>query len=37
MTVRNMHERRLDCPASEAGRLIDALSSSDDRLWPNED
>ena len=37
MTVRNMHERRLDCPASEAGHLIDALSSSDDRLWPNED
>ncbi len=33
----NVHERRFKVPSSEVGRLIDALGSIDDCLWPRRD
>ncbi|MBB5937469.1 SRPBCC family protein [Streptomyces zagrosensis] len=37
MAVCNVHERRIDAPADEVGKLIDQLASPDDRLWPRRD
>jgi hypothetical protein len=34
MQVRNLHEREFSAPAAAAGKLIDALASREDRLWP---
>jgi hypothetical protein len=33
--IENVHERTLAAPAAAVGGLVDSLSSSDDRLWPN--
>ncbi len=32
----NIHERVLDAPAVEVGRLLDGLASPCDRLWPHD-
>ena len=36
MQVTNVHERSIPVSAAEAGKLLDTLSSPDDRLWPHE-
>ena len=36
MPVLNIHERIIAAPLDSVGRLIDSLSSPDDRLWPQE-
>jgi hypothetical protein len=36
MRILNIHERTLDASADRVGRLIDGLSSNDDRLWPGD-
>lgn len=36
MAVVNVHERVLDAPRAEIGKLIDSLASADDRLWPRD-
>lgn len=36
MPVLNIHERIITAPLDSVGRLIDSLSSPDDRLWPQE-
>lgn len=32
--IRNVHERTIDAPAEEVGRLLDRLGGPADRLWP---
>lgn len=34
--IQNVHERRLPIPSEAGGRLIDALASPTDELWPAE-
>lgn len=34
MRIRNFHARRLPATVGQVGRLVDALASPDDRLWP---
>jgi hypothetical protein len=34
MRIINVHQRILNAPAEQVGRLIDGLASDDDRLWP---
>jgi hypothetical protein len=34
MNVLNVHERTMCAPVDAVGKLIDSLSSSEDRLWP---
>jgi hypothetical protein len=34
--VLNVHERRLPISLETAGRILDSVSGSDDRLWPGE-
>ena len=34
MKVKNVHERVLAAPVDEVGALLDSLSSSSDRVWP---
>lgn len=34
--ILNVHERSFPVPAASLGRLVDSLSSSEDRLWPHE-
>ncbi len=35
MSVINIHERLLDAPITEIGKLIDGLASAEDKLWPH--
>ena len=34
--IRNVHQRRVRSHATAVGRLLDALSSSCDQIWPND-
>lgn len=36
MMVRNIHERALQAPLDQVGRLLDGLACEDDRLWPRD-
>jgi len=36
MRIFNVHERRVGSPVESAGKLLDGLAGSDDRLWPHE-
>jgi hypothetical protein len=36
MRVRNAHARHFAASADAVGRLVDGLSSADDRLWPRD-
>jgi len=36
MSIINVHERVLDAPITEIGKLIDGLASADDKLWPHD-
>ena len=36
MIITNIHERVLTAQITEVGKLIDGLSSKDDKLWPHD-